>query len=119
MSITSAPESCPRMLKVPTFILYIFYQNFKNKYPHLENAVREHQPTNMRKMWSVGVPARCAIDLTLNPSPTSYELCVLGPASCLPSPKFPHLSDEVIVRIRWKGKAYECLARSSINLCEE
>ena len=59
------------------------------------------------------------MDLTLNPGPTSYELCVLGPASHLPSPKFPHLSGEVIVRIRWKGKAYECLARSSTKLCEE
>ena len=32
------------------YFMYIFYHNFKNKYPHLKNAVREHQPTNMRKM---------------------------------------------------------------------
>lgn len=66
MSITSAPESCLECLKCQ--LSFIFYQNFKNKYPHLENAVREHQPTNMRKMWSVSC-ARCAIDSNFESKP--------------------------------------------------
>lgn len=65
--------------------------------------MKEPQSTNMRKMQSAGAPHRRATDLALNPGPTSYELCVLGPASHLSLPKFPRPSDEVIVGIRWKG----------------
>lgn len=70
----------------------------------------------MGKIYYAGVPDRYAIDLALNPGTSRYWLCVLGQANHFSLPKFPHLKNEVVVRVRWNAV---CVSGKSNKNSEE